>query len=75
MKTQRITVRLPVHQIRTIDTFQKLGEYSSRSEAIRRAVGILIDENTERILQKAEKLKQVAQLEALTDSIKDLTEK
>lgn len=69
MKTQRITVRLPEQVVRTIDLFIKIGEFGSRSEAIRRAVGKLLDERTDEVLQKVEKMKKVQELEALSEEL------
>ncbi len=69
METQRVTVRLPVHQIRAIDTFIRLGEFASRSEAIRTAVSRHIEEITERVYEKAETLKKIQELEAYTSQL------
>ncbi|MGC9307347.1 MAG: ribbon-helix-helix domain-containing protein [Thermoplasmatota archaeon] len=69
METQRVTVRLPVHQIRAIDTFIRLGEFASRSEAVRTAVSRLIEEITERVYEKAETLKKIQELEAYTSKL------
>ena len=69
METQRVTVRLPVHQIRAIDTFIRLGEFASRSEAVRAAVSSLINDITERVYEKAETLKKIQQLEAYTTEL------
>jgi len=44
MRTEKITIRLPKSYLEIIDTFVKLGEFSSRTEAIRRAVRALIKE-------------------------------
>ncbi|HDS59304.1 MAG TPA: ribbon-helix-helix protein, CopG family [Thermoplasmatales archaeon] len=75
METQRVTVRLPVHQIRAIDTFIRLGEFASRSEAVRAAVSRLIEEITERVYEKAETLKKIQQLEAYTTELEKFREK
>lgn len=69
METQRVTVRLPVHQIRAIDTFIRLGEFASRSEAIRTAVSRFISDITERVYEKAETLKKIQELEAYTSQL------
>lgn len=69
METQRVTVRLPVHQIRAIDTFIRLGEFASRSEAVRAAVSRLIEEITEHVYEKAETLRKIQQLEAYTTEL------
>ncbi len=75
METQRVTVRLPVHQVRAIDTFIRLGEFASRSEAVRTAVSRLIDEITEKVFAKAETLKKIQQLEAYTTKLEKFREK
>jgi len=38
METRRITIRLPQHDIHSVDLFIKAGEFATRSEVIRRAV-------------------------------------
>ena len=69
METQRITVRLPSHQIRAMDIFIKLGEFASHSEVIRAAVSRFIDEITEKVYAKAERLKKMQELESLTEHL------
>jgi Arc/MetJ-type ribon-helix-helix transcriptional regulator len=75
MKKQRVTVRLPERELRAIDTFIKVGEFASRSEAIRTAVGKLIEEYTDRVFQKAEKISKLQELEALSEKIEKFVEK
>jgi len=75
METQRVTVRLPVHQIRAMDTFIRLGEFASRSEAVRTAVMRLIEEITEHVYERAETLKKIQQLEAYTSQLENLEKK
>ena len=73
MEAQRITVRLPSYQVRAMDTFIKLGEFASHSEVIRAAVSRFIDEMTEKVYAKAERLKKMQELESLTEQLnKDL---
>jgi len=69
METQRVTVRLPSHQVRAMDTFIKLGEFTSRSEVIRAAISRFIDDVTEELFAKAERLKKIQQLEAATSQL------
>ncbi len=71
MKTQRITVRLPAHIISSIDIFVKLGEYSCRSDAIRQGLSKLIEENADRVIQKAQKFEKLSKLEKLAESLKE----
>jgi len=58
METERITVRLPVKQIQALDIFVRLGEFATRSEAIRRAVNLLIEQIHEKV-EKWEKMEQL----------------
>jgi Arc/MetJ-type ribon-helix-helix transcriptional regulator len=69
METQRVTVRLPSHQVRAMDTFIKLGEFTSRSEVMRAAISRFIDDVTEELFEKAERLKKIQQLEARTSEL------
>ena len=75
METQRVTVRLPVHQIRAMDTFIRLGEFASRSEAVRAAVSRLIEEIAEHVYERAETLKKIQQLEAYTSQLEKFEKK
>ena len=75
MGTQRVTVRLPVHQIRAMDTFIRLGEFASRSEAVRAAVSALIQEITEHVYERAKTLEKIQQLESYTNQLEDLEKK
>ncbi len=75
METEKITVRIPVDQVQAIDTFIKLGEFASRSEAIRRALSILIEETTDKVYGKVELMKKVQELQALTEEIEKLKKK
>ncbi|RLF52880.1 MAG: hypothetical protein DRN11_00420 [Thermoplasmata archaeon] len=75
METEKITVRLPVHLVRAIDTFIKMGEFGSRSEAIRRALKMLVDELMHDIDEKAEKWRKLQELEAMTEEINKLKKK
>ena len=75
METQRVTVRLPVHQIRAMDTFIRLGEFASRSEAVRAAVSRLIEDITEHVYERAETLKKIQQLEAYTSQLEKFEKK
>ena len=48
MEKHRITIRLPQHDLHSIDLFIRAGEFSSRSEVIRHAVNDFI-KNDERV--------------------------
>ena len=64
MDNNRITLRLPDIYLRQIDIFIRAGEFSTRSEVIRHAVNEFIKNYSDRILEKADKIKKVQELEA-----------
>lgn len=66
METERITVRLPVKQIQALDIFVRLGEFATRSEAIRRAVNLLIEQMYEKV-EKWEKMEQLRKSHGKTE--------
>jgi Arc/MetJ-type ribon-helix-helix transcriptional regulator len=75
METQRITIRLPQHAIHSIDLFIRAGEFATRSEVIRHAVNEYIQNYSKRIIEKAEKIKQVQELELAVESIEPYMKK
>lgn len=75
METQRITIRLPQHDIRSIDLFVRAGEFSTRSEVIRHAVNDFIKNYANNIIEKAEKIKKVQELELAVESIEPYMKK
>jgi len=75
METDRITIRLPHIYLRQIDIFIGLGEFSTRSEVIRHAVKEYIDSQSDRIMQRADKLKKVQELEATVEAIEPYIKK
>ncbi|KAA0000651.1 MAG: ribbon-helix-helix protein, CopG family [Thermoplasmata archaeon] len=75
MRTEKITVRLPLQQIHAIDTFVKLGEFVSRSEAIRRAIQMLLKELTLNIEEKKEMWKKIQELQAFAGETEKYNEK
>jgi len=75
METQRITIRLPQHHIHSIDLFVRAGEFSTRSEVIRRAVNEFITNYANSLIEKAEKIKKVQQLEMAVESIEPYIKK
>ena len=75
METDRITIRLPQIYLRQIDIFIGLGEFSTRSEVIRHAVKEYIERESDRIMQRADKLKKVQELEATVDAIEPYIKK
>ena len=75
MESHRITIRLPQHNIQTIDLFVRAGEFATRSEVIRHAVNDFIKNYANSIIEKAEKIKQVQELEFAVESIEPYMKK
>jgi len=75
MDTQRITIRLPQHDIRSIDVFVRAGEFATRSEVIRHAVNDFIKNYAQSLIDKAEKIKQVQELGLALESIEPYMKK
>ena len=75
MDTQRITVRLPNTHIHAIDLFIRAGEFSSRSEVIRHAVNDFIKAYAQEVIDKANKIKKVQELEMAVESIEPYMKK
>ena len=69
MEKNRITIRLPQHDLHSIDLFIRAGEFSSRSEVIRHAVNEFIQNYANKVIEKAEKIRKVQQLENAVESI------
>ncbi len=69
MDNDRITLRLPDIYLRQIDIFIKAGEFSTRSEVIRHAVNEFIKNYSDRILEKADTIKKVQELEAAVEAM------
>lgn len=75
MENERITVRLPQRDLRSIDIFIELGEFASRSEVIRHAVRDFVKKHASEIMETAEQLKQVQQLHQTLESIEPYMKK
>jgi Arc/MetJ-type ribon-helix-helix transcriptional regulator len=75
MENDRITIRLPQIDLRQIDVFIRLGEFSTRSEVVRHAVKEYIENHTTRILAKADKFKKIQELEAAAAAIEPYMKK
>ena len=69
MDKHRITIRLPKHDIHSIDLFIRSGEFSTRSEVIRHAVNEFIKNYANSVIEKAEKIKKVQELESAVEAI------
>ena len=75
MDTQRITIRLPQHNIHSIDLFVRSGEFATRSEVIRHAVNDFIKNYAQNIIEKADKIKKVQELELAVEYIEPYMKK
>ncbi len=75
METQRITIRLPQHDIHSIDLFVRAGEFATRSEVIRRAVNEFVKNYADSLIEKADKIKKVQELELAFKSIEPYMKK
>lgn len=69
METQRITLRLPQQDIYSIDVFVRAGEFATRSEVIRHAVNEFIKNYADSLIEKADKMKKVQELEMTLNSV------
>ena len=75
MDHDRITLRLPDIYLRQIDLFIKAGEFQTRSEVIRHAVNEFIKNKASEILEKADKIRKVQELEAAVAAMEPYTRK
>jgi Arc/MetJ-type ribon-helix-helix transcriptional regulator len=58
-----------------MDIFIRVGEFSTRSEVIRHAVKEYITNQSDRIAERADKLKRVQDIEATVEAIKPYMKK
>ncbi|MEM0493244.1 MAG: ribbon-helix-helix domain-containing protein [Candidatus Thermoplasmatota archaeon] len=75
MENNRITIRLPEIHIRHIDLLIKAGEFTTRSEVVRHAVKEYIANYANHIIEKAEKIKKVQELEAAVEALEPYMKK
>lgn len=66
---KRITVRLPVKIINAVDIFIEAGQFSSRSDVIRRAVWRLLSDEGENVIKNAEKINHLDKVYRLEEKI------
>jgi Arc/MetJ-type ribon-helix-helix transcriptional regulator len=59
MADTRLTLRLSMQDIRVMDMFLRSGEFSTRSEFIRRAIKEYQQNHMEEIIKKAEAVKKL----------------
>ena len=58
-QNKRITVRLPVKIINAVDMFIQAGQYSSRSDVIRRAIWRLLSAEGDNVMKDLEKINKL----------------
>ena len=75
METQRMTIRLPKRHINSIDMFIRAGEYATRSEVIRHAINDFIKRHADSIIEEADKIKKVQELNFELESIEPYMKK
>jgi Arc/MetJ-type ribon-helix-helix transcriptional regulator len=75
MQTIRMTLRLPRQDGDMIDLFVKTGEFSSRSEFIRRAIREYSQNHAEDILKKAEAMKKLQNMVNVLEATEEYTKK
>jgi len=75
METQRMTIRLPKRHINSIDLFIRAGEFATRSEVIRHAINDFIKKHADNIIEEADKIKKVQELNLAVESIEPYMKK
>ncbi len=75
METDRITIRLPKSYLNQVDIFIRAGEFMTRSEVIRHAVKEFIISQSDRYVERADKLKKVQELEAAVEALEPYMKK
>ena len=71
-QTQKITIRLPTQLIESVDMFINMGEFASRSEAIRRALKEYLENMAENYSEKAESWKKLQELQSFARQVEDI---
>lgn len=72
MSTQKITIRLPKQLIDKVDMFIAMGEFGSRSEALRRALREYLEQMATVYAEKAESWKKLQELHELSKAFEDI---
>jgi len=75
MDTHRLTIRLPQHDIHSIDLFVRAGEFATRSEVIRHAVNDFIKNYANNLIEKADRMRKVQELEFAIESLEPYMKK
>ena len=73
MENHRITIRIPQYDLHSIDLFIRAGEFSTRSEVIRRAVNDFVKSYAHQVFEKADKAKKMQDLEFAVETINPIT--
>lgn len=74
-KTDRITVRLPVPLISSMDDLVELGEYRNRTDLVYNAIKALLREKGTKVQETIEAEKGVLEYRKLAAEMRDLKEK
>jgi len=64
MDTERVTLRLPKIYLQQIDLLLSTGDFMTRSEVIRHAISEYIENHSSRMIEKANKLREMQQIAA-----------
>lgn len=75
MEKQRITIRLPLPDLQSIDLLIRVGEFSSRSEVIRHAINDFIKHYSIEAIEKANKIRKLQELELAVEAMEPLMRK
>ena len=75
MVDARLTIRLPFQDISLIDMFLKSGEFSTRSEFLRRAVREYSQNHVEEIIKKAEMMKKLHEIVTIYEASEEYLKK
>ncbi len=75
MSDIRMTIRLPPYDTQVIDMFVKTGEFSTRSEFIRRAIKEYSQNHMDEIIKRAEAMKKLQNMVNIMEETKEYTKK
>ena len=75
MNDIRMTVRLPQQDAYTIDIFVKSGEFSTRSEFIRRAIKEYSQNHMEEVIERTEAIKKLQDMVNILEQTQEYTKK
>ena len=75
MENHRITIRIPQYDLQLIDLFIKAGDFSSRSEIIRRAVNEFVKAYADQVIDKLDKARKMQDLELAVETMQPYVQK